>query len=174
MPPLLPTFPMTVYYGNERVFNGREFKACDVDIAPRVFIGGGPSELYTLIMIDPDAPDPSDPCLKQVVSCVTMFIICLLTLKQCVVFRIVINIRGGTSHSQGTEVVPYEASSPEVGIHRNIFVLYKQQSQLDNIETLASRFCFNIRAFATENNLGNPVRVTYFNMRQTNKRKRGE
>lgn len=68
MPPLLPTFPMTVYYGNERVFNGREFKACDVDIAPRVFIGGGPSELYTLIMIDPDAPDPSDPCLKQVVS----------------------------------------------------------------------------------------------------------
>ncbi|CAH1446437.1 unnamed protein product [Lactuca virosa] len=93
---LLPTFPMTVYYGNERVFNGREFKACDVDIAPRVFIGGGPSELYTLIMIDPDAPDPND------------------RLMQCVVFRIVSNIRGGTSHSQGTEVVPYEASSPEV------------------------------------------------------------
>ncbi|KAL4557399.1 hypothetical protein LXL04_035575 [Taraxacum kok-saghyz] len=150
----VPRVPMYIYYGIGKVISGCELNASDVKNVPRVYIGGESDELYTLIMIDPDAPNPNEPCLKQVVS------------------WIVTNIHGPTSYTQGTEVVPYEVSNPEVGIHRNIFALYQQQYHIDNVEPPASRVCFNIRDFAARNNLGDPVRVTYFNMRrQSNKRK---
>ena len=65
----------------------------------------------------------------------------------------------------GTEFLEYNAPAPEIGVHRNIFVLYKQEGTLDGIETPASRTCFNARAFASKQNLS-PVGLAYYNVRK--------
>ncbi|KAG0451518.1 hypothetical protein HPP92_026211 [Vanilla planifolia] len=53
---------MKVIYNEQEVTNGSELKPSMVAKEPRVEIGGhGRGALYTLVMIDPDAPSPSNP-----------------------------------------------------------------------------------------------------------------
>nr|WGL40955.1 MFT2 [Chrysanthemum x morifolium] len=145
--PFEPSVDMKVYHNNNMMINGRDYSASAVATAPRVSIRGSPDELYTLVLIDPDAPNPNEPSLKEVVS------------------WIVTNIPGGSLTGRGTEFLEYNAPAPDIGVHRNIFVLYKQEGTLDGIETPASRTCFNARAFASKHNLS-PVGLAYYNVRK--------
>lgn len=126
MEPFIPTIPMAVYFGADALINSCELKTFVVQNAPRVVIGGQPNELYTLVMIDPDVPNPNAPHLSQLVSWLVVFhffaiflrsnydffffqmlqcfIFCFLTRGFC--FRIVTNIPGGASCAQGKQVVP--------------------------------------------------------------------
>ncbi|XP_024969011.1 protein MOTHER of FT and TFL1 homolog 2-like [Cynara cardunculus var. scolymus] len=151
--PFVPMITMTVYYGTNKLTNGRELNVSMVKATPRVLIGGNPDELYTLVMIDPDAPNPNEPELKELVS------------------WIVTNIPGGKSCAEGTEFVSYEGPNPHIGIHRYMLILYKQRASLNDIETLESRVHFRVRAFAREHNLGNPVGIAYYNVRRLTKKK---
>lgn len=68
------------------------------------------------------------------------------------------------SKCAGKEVVPYVGPTPPIGIHRYIFVLYRQPSEQPLLVTPPPmRNNFNTRKFAVEHGLGLPVAATYFN-----------
>ncbi|GFZ20321.1 PEBP (phosphatidylethanolamine-binding protein) family protein [Actinidia rufa] len=97
------------------------------------------------IMIDPDAPGPSsDPFLREHLH------------------WMVTDIPGTTDSSFGREVVNYEMPRPSIGIHRFVFVLFKQK-QRQVVTSPPLRDQFNTRSFAEENELGLPVAAVFFN-----------
>ncbi|KAM0939703.1 putative phosphatidylethanolamine-binding protein [Dioscorea sansibarensis] len=144
-----------IYNANKHVCNGHEFYPSAVVAKPRVEVQGGDMRsFFTLIMTDPDVPGPSDPYLREHLH------------------WIVANIPGTTDASFGKEVVSYENPRPNIGIHRYVFVLFKQTKR-QTVITPESRDNFNTRRFAEENELGLPVAAVYFNaQRETAARRR--
>lgn len=72
----------------------------------------------------------------------------------------------------GREVVGYEKPIPNIGIHRFVFVLFKQKRR-QLVDKPSSRDHFNTRQFAEDNDLGLPVAAVYFNaQRETAARRR--
>ncbi|GAY60953.1 hypothetical protein CUMW_206080 [Citrus unshiu] len=59
-------------------------------------------------MVDPDAPSPSDPSLREYLH------------------WLVTDIPATTGASFGQEIVNYESPRPTMGIHRFVFVLFRQ------------------------------------------------
>ncbi|XWS61131.1 hypothetical protein CRYUN_Cryun07bG0099100 [Craigia yunnanensis] len=162
-----PSVKMTVTYNsNTQVANGHELMPAVITARPRVEIGGEDMRAaYTLIMTDPDAPNPSDPYVREHLH------------------WMVTDIRGTTDVSfefrtqsilapTGREVVSYETPKPTVGIHRYVFILFKQRGR-QTVRPPSSRDYFNTRRFSAENGLGLPVAAVYFNaQRETAARRR--
>ncbi|KAL1352085.1 hypothetical protein HN51_016074 [Arachis hypogaea] len=154
--PFNASIRMSVSYGNRQVYNGHEFFPSTVTFKPKVEIGG--TELrpfFTLVMTDPDVPGPSDPYLREHLH------------------WIVTDIPGTTDATFGKELVSYEMPKPNIGIHRYVFVLFKQKRR-QCVSTIPScRDHFNTRTFAADNDLGLPVAAVYFNaQRETAARRR--
>ncbi|XP_070665016.1 protein HEADING DATE 3A-like isoform X1 [Malus domestica] len=64
--PFTRSVSLRVTYGTKEVNNGCELKPSEVVQQPRADIGGDDLRtFYTLVMVDPDAPSPSDPNLKE-------------------------------------------------------------------------------------------------------------
>ncbi|XP_021286657.1 CEN-like protein 1 [Herrania umbratica] len=151
-----PSVKMTVTYNsNKQVANGHELMPAVVAARPRVEIGGEDMRAaYTLILTDPDAPSPSDPYLREHLH------------------WMVTDIPGTTDASFGREVVSYETPKPTVGIHRYVFILFKQRGR-QTVRPPTSRDYFNTRSFSQENGLGLPVAAVFFNaQRETAARRR--
>ncbi|KAJ0681542.1 putative phosphatidylethanolamine-binding protein [Helianthus annuus] len=150
--PFEPTVDMTVYYDNRWITSCSTLKYSDVTPnPPRVEIGNEqPNQLYTLIMIDLDAPTPDQPSHRELVT------------------WIVTNIPSGSSSASadGTEVVPYNVVNPRGGFHRQVMLLYRQSSIITQIITVQPRTNFSSSGFADTHNLGKPVGVAYFNIRR--------
>ncbi|WOL00841.1 CEN-like protein 2 [Canna indica] len=151
-----PSVKMCVTYNpNKLVLNGLELSPSAVSTKPRVEIQGGEMRtFFTLVMTDPDVPGPSNPYLREHLHWV------------------VTDIPGTTDASFGTEVISYESPLPNIGIHRYVFVLFKQKRRsVVNLPT--TRDYFNTRSFAEENELNLPVTAVYFNaQRETAARRR--
>ncbi|KAL5214294.1 hypothetical protein ABZP36_003446 [Zizania latifolia] len=147
---------MATYSPNKQVFNGHEFFPSAVFSKPRVEVQGGDMRsFFTLVMTDPDVPGPSDPYLREHLH------------------WIVTDIPGTTDASFGREVVSYESPKPNIGIHRFVFVLFKQKRRQAVTPPPSSRDYFSTRHFASENDLGLPVAAVYFNaQRETAARRR--
>ncbi|XP_065865590.1 protein FLOWERINGUS T-like [Euphorbia lathyris] len=63
--PFTASIPLTIHY-NKEINNSCEIKPSQVSIRPRVDIGGDDlRNFYTLVMVDPDAPNPSNPHLRE-------------------------------------------------------------------------------------------------------------
>ncbi|GJW32327.1 phosphatidylethanolamine-binding protein PEBP [Tanacetum coccineum] len=143
---------MSVYYENRKVTNGCELHTLTAQTTPRVVIGGKGDEKYTLIMSDSDDPNYNEQSSQENLS------------------WLVINIPGGTTCAQGTQVVSYKGPGrPGVGVHRCRFVLYKQEENIEklkNINILLCQGCLKTCDFASNHKLGDPVGVTYFNVRK--------
>ncbi|KAL2487215.1 Protein CENTRORADIALIS-like [Abeliophyllum distichum] len=146
---------MSVTYGNGQVFNGHEFYPSTVTTRPRVEVSGGDMRtFYTLVMTDPDVPGPSDPYLREHIH------------------WLVTDIPGTTDVTFGRELVSYEIPRPNIGIHRFVFVLFKQKAR-QTVSPPASRDLFSTRSFAAENDLDLPVAAVFFNaQRETAARSR--
>ncbi|WOG87710.1 hypothetical protein DCAR_0206941 [Daucus carota subsp. sativus] len=146
---------VVTYNPNKQVYNGHELYPSQVIFKPRVEVPGGDMRsFFTLIMTDPDVPGPSDPYLKEHLH------------------WIVTDIPGTTDASFGREVVSYETPKPIIGIHRFVFLLYKQKRR-QTMNAPPSRDRFNTRKFAEENELGSPVAAVFFNcQRETAARRR--
>nr|AIA10351.1 TFL1 [Vigna unguiculata]AIA10352.1 TFL1 [Vigna unguiculata]AIA10353.1 TFL1 [Vigna unguiculata] len=146
---------MTVSYNKKQVYNGHEFFPSSINIKPKVEIEGGDMRsFFTLIMTDPDVPGPSDPYLREHLH------------------WIVTDIPGTTDATFGKELVSYEIPKPNIGIHRFVFVLFKQKRR-QCVTPHSSRDHFNTRNFAAQNELGLPVAAVYFNaQRETAARRR--
>ncbi|KAK6942610.1 hypothetical protein RJ641_027987, partial [Dillenia turbinata] len=70
------------------------------------------------------------------------------------------------------EVVSYEMPRPNIGIHRFVFVLFKQKHR-QAVTPPSSRDHFDTRRFAAAKDLGLPVAAVYFNaQRETAARRR--
>uniref|UniRef100_A0A7N0V259 Uncharacterized protein n=1 Tax=Kalanchoe fedtschenkoi TaxID=63787 RepID=A0A7N0V259_KALFE len=139
-----PTTKMSVIY-TKRVYNGHELLPSAVSANPRVEIHGGDMRtFFTLVMTDPDVPGPSDPYLREHLH------------------WIVTDIPGTTDATFGRELVEYERPNPHIGIHRFVFVLFKQhqRGQVGALPSSRDRFC--TRSFAAQNGLGLPVAAVYF------------
>ncbi|XP_051138234.1 CEN-like protein 1 [Andrographis paniculata] len=152
----VPSVKLRITYNiNKQVSNGRELMPAVITAKPRVEIGGDDMRgAYTLVMTDPDVPGPSDPYLREHLH------------------WIVTDIPGTTDASFGREIASYEPPKPVIGIHRYVFVLFKQRSR-HTVTAPASRDHFETRRFAEENGLGLPVAAMYFNaQRETACRRR--
>ncbi|XP_060168834.1 CEN-like protein 2 [Lycium barbarum] len=152
-----PTVKMSVIYSsNKHVYNGHELFPSSVTSKPRVEVPEGDMRsFFTLIMTDPDVPGPSDPYLREHLHWV------------------VTDIPGTTDSSFGKEAVGYEMPMPNIGIHRFVFLLFKQKKRETVNASLSSRNRFNTRKFAEENELGFPVAAVFFNcQRETAARRR--
>lgn len=139
--------------------------------------------LNAQIMTDPDVPGPSDPYLKEhlhwynLINYVEYICVEISRFSGSVIFlqcnRIVTDIPGTTNSTFGTEVVGYEMPRPNIGIHRFVFLLFKQTSRQTEMSIPMIRDGFSTRRFAEENELGSPVAVLYFNcQRETAARRR--
>ncbi|KAF0904490.1 hypothetical protein E2562_035002 [Oryza meyeriana var. granulata] len=95
-------------------------------------------------MVDPDAPNPSNPTLREYLH------------------WMVTDIPATTDDSFGREIVTYESPSPTMGIHRIVMVLYQQLGR-GTVFAPQVRQNFNLRSFARRFNLGKPVAAIYFN-----------
>ncbi|KAL9234853.1 hypothetical protein vseg_009674 [Gypsophila vaccaria] len=143
--PFTSSVNLRVNYNGRDVNNGSEFRPSQVVTQPRVQIGGEDlRSFYTLVMIDPDAPSPSNPTIKEYLH------------------WLVIDIPGTTGATFGNEVVSYESPRPTAGIHRFIFVLFRQLGR-QTVYAPGWRQNFNTRDFAELYNLGLPVSAVYYN-----------
>ncbi|KAK2370041.1 PEBP (phosphatidylethanolamine-binding protein) family protein [Trifolium repens] len=150
------TMKMSVTYNTKQVYNGHEFFPSSVTTKPKVHIHGGDMRsFFTLVFTDPDVPGPSDPYLKEHLH------------------WIVTDIPGTTDATFGKEVMKYEMPRPTIGIHRFVFLLYKQKRRQTVMNIPTSRDLFNTKKFAQDNDLGPPVAAVFFNaQRETAARRR--
>ncbi|KAG8380342.1 hypothetical protein BUALT_Bualt06G0005600 [Buddleja alternifolia] len=138
-------FRVIYNHNNREVNNGCEFRPSQIINQPRVEIGGEDLRtFYTLIMVDPDAPSPSDPYLREYLH------------------WLVTDIPETTGANFGQEIVCYESPQPSMGIHRLVFVLFRQLGR-QTVYAPGWRQNFNTRDFAELYNLGSPVAAVYFN-----------
>ncbi|EXC19884.1 hypothetical protein L484_017861 [Morus notabilis] len=143
--PFTKSISLRVTYGNKVVNNGCELKPSQILNQPRADIGGDDlRNLYTLVMVDPDAPSPSDPNLREYLH------------------WLVTNIPATTGASFGQEIVCYESPRPTVGIHRFVCVLFRQRGR-QTVYAPGWRQNFSTRDFAEIYNLESPVAAVYFN-----------
>ncbi|KAI3724186.1 hypothetical protein L2E82_35954 [Cichorium intybus] len=136
---------LSVSYNDREVSNGCELKPSQVVNQPRVDIGGDDLRAFhTLVMVDPDAPSPSEPNLREYLH------------------WLVTDIPATTGARFGQEVVCYESPRPSMGIHRMVFVLFRQLGR-QTVYAPGWRQNFNTKDFAELYNLGSPVAAVYFN-----------
>ncbi|KAJ8504473.1 hypothetical protein OPV22_005359 [Ensete ventricosum] len=141
--PFTKSVAMTVRYNTGEVTNGREFKPSQVTNQPNVEIGGYDLRtFYTLVMVDPDAPSPSNPTLRE-------YLHWMMT-----------DIPATTGSNFGQEAMCYESPRPSSGIHRLVFVLFRQLGR-GMVYAPMWRQNFNTREFAELYNVGSPVAAVY-------------
>ena len=110
---------LSVAFFGLRVHHGAQFfKTQDVFLQGNTPVAtwGDDGNLYTLLLVDPDAPHPHADCSKpgERGPWLHWFI------KDC---------RNGTSVG-GDECVEYEGPAPPKGNHRYIFVLFRQNGEI--------------------------------------------
>ncbi|KAG4915624.1 hypothetical protein GLYMA_19G108200v4 [Glycine max] len=142
--PFTISVSFTISINNRAISNGLELRPSQVVNRPRVTVGGEDLRtFYTLVMVDADAPSPSNPVLREYLH------------------WMVTDIPATTNASFGREVVFYESPNPSAGIHRLVFILFQQLGR-DTVITPEWRHNFNSRNFAEINNLA-PVAAAYAN-----------
>lgn len=56
-----PKFPLHISWGAATVAEGATLTPSDCKDTPAVCFDGEPGKLYTIVLADPDAPNPTDP-----------------------------------------------------------------------------------------------------------------
>ncbi|KAL1193249.1 Protein FLOWERING LOCUS T [Cardamine amara subsp. amara] len=143
--PFNRSISLRVTYGQREVTNGLDLRPSQVQNKPRVEIGGEDlRNFYTLVMVDPDVPSPSNPHLREYLH------------------WLVTDIPATTGTNFGNEIVCYENPRPSSGIHRVVLILFRQLGR-QTVYAPGWRQNFNTREFAEIYNLGLPVAAVFFN-----------
>ncbi|KVI07873.1 Phosphatidylethanolamine-binding protein PEBP [Cynara cardunculus var. scolymus] len=156
---------LSVSYNDREVNNGCELRPSQVVSQPRVDIGGDDLRAFhtlvrlvpisSFVMVDPDAPSPSDPNLREYLHWLVTDIPATTGARfasNSISYKL----------SVGQEVVCYESPRPSMGIHRMVFVLFRQLGR-QTVYAPGWRQNFNTKDFAEAYNLGSPVAAVYFN-----------
>ncbi|KQJ83261.1 protein FLOWERING LOCUS T [Brachypodium distachyon] len=148
--PFVKAASLKVIYNNKELTNGSELKPSQVANQPRIEIAGRDMRsLYTLVMVDPDSPSPSNPTKREYLH------------------WLVTDIPESTNASYVNEVVSYESPRPTAGIHRCVFILFRQ-SVRQTIYAPGWRQNFNTRDFSAFYSLGPAVAAVFFNCQREN------
>ncbi|KAH7685055.1 Phosphatidylethanolamine-binding protein [Dioscorea alata] len=143
--PFVKSVNLRLVYGTKEITNGSGFRNSAVVNQPSVDIRGNDgNSLYTLVMVDADAPSPNNPYQKEYLH------------------WLVTDIPESRDVSFGNEIVCYESPKPSAGIHRIVFVLFQQKVQ-QTVHVPGWRPNFNTRDFMAFYNLGPPAAVLFFN-----------
>lgn len=133
-----------------RAIQGNELKPSQVKTLPKISFEGKSDKLYSLLMVDPDAPSRKDPKFREFCHFV------------------VVNIPG-TEVTKGDTLVEYIGSGPPLGtgLHRYVFLLYEQKAKITSSmkvskTMLKGRPSFSAKKFAKENNLGEPIAANFY------------
>ncbi|XP_024395460.1 protein MOTHER of FT and TFL1 isoform X1 [Physcomitrium patens] len=148
-----------------QVTNGCQLKPSATAQAPEIQLSdkSGDNNYYTLVMTDPDAPSPSEPSLREWLHWIVTDIPGNSGGSETNTGFSWLSEQATSTSSSGRELVPYIGPRPPIGIHRYIFVLFKQPSQSFLISPPAARNNFSTRNFAAYYGLGLPVAATYCN-----------
>ncbi|XP_053698466.1 protein D3-like [Sabethes cyaneus] len=149
--PEAPTGLVKVSYpSGQQVSLGNELTPTQVKDQPTVSWDAEPNGLYTLIMTDPDAPSRANPKMRE--------------WKHWIVTNI-----AGSDLSTGETLAEYISSAPPEGsgLHRYVFLVYKQPGQVQFDEPKQSnrnskRGKFLAAEFARKYNLGSPVAGNFY------------
>ncbi|XP_013635334.1 PREDICTED: protein FLOWERING LOCUS T-like [Brassica oleracea var. oleracea] len=148
--PFMRLISLRVNYGQRQVTNGLDLRTSQVLNKPTVEIGGDDlRNFYTLVMVDPDVPSPSNPHLREYLH------------------WLVTDIPATTGTAFGNELVHYENPCPTSGIHRVALMLFWQLGR-QTVYAPEWRQRFNTREFAENYNLGLPVAAVFFNCQREN------
>ncbi|XP_060517233.1 protein D3-like [Cylas formicarius] len=143
-----PSAKVTVIYpGEKEVDLGKELTPTDVIEEPKVSWDADPKKLYTLSMIDPDAPSRENPIYREINH------------------WLVVNIKGNDL-TTGETITPYRGSrAPKgTGLHRYIFIVFEQSGQIavNEQDLKTERRNFNLRKFAKKYGLGKAYAGNYY------------
>ncbi|CAO2828708.1 unnamed protein product [Amaranthus hypochondriacus] len=142
--PFVRSVHLRITYDSRDVINACEFRPSQILQRPRIeILGTNPTALYTLVMVDPDAPSPGNATEREYLH------------------WLVTNIPATGGIGYGQEIVPYEGPRPSMGIHRLVFVVFQQMEMLA-ISAPGWRQNFFTREFAELYNLGFPAAAMYF------------
>ncbi|XP_055551535.1 protein D3-like [Wyeomyia smithii] len=138
------------YPSGKEVSLGNELTPTQVKDKPTVSWDAEPNAFYTLIMTDPDAPSRANPKMRE--------------WKHWIVTNI-----AGSDLTTGETLADYISSAPPEGsgLHRYVFLLYKQPGQVQFDEPKQSnrnpkRGKFQAAEFARKYNLGSPVAGNFY------------
>lgn len=155
VPDVIPVAPAEIakisYPSGVTVNEGNELTPTKVKDIPTVQWNADSGSFYTLCMTDPDAPSRITPTYREWHH------------------WLVGNIQGGNIAS-GTTLSEYIGSGPppDTGLHRYVFLIYKQNEKLTFDEPRLTnrsgdnRGGFSIAKFAKKYNLGNPVAGNFY------------
>jgi len=125
-----PTVELKIFYGQHEVKLGNELTPTLVKNPPTIQYEADPNAYYTLVFTDPDAPSRAKPIRRE--------------WRHWVVGNI-----PGNNITAGKELTGYVGSAPppDTGLHRYIFILYKQpKGQINFKEDHTSCTCATGRA----------------------------
>ncbi|KAL1491656.1 hypothetical protein ABEB36_012220 [Hypothenemus hampei] len=142
-----PNGLISVVYPNNKQVLFNVLTPTDVRPHPEVSWDADPNCLYTLCMIDPDAPSRANPTFREILH------------------WLVVNLKGSDLKT-GQVLTPYRGSGPRknTGLHRYIFLVFQQKGSItvteQQLET--ERKSFNIRNFAQKYELGDPIAGNFY------------
>ncbi|XP_069691569.1 protein D2-like [Periplaneta americana] len=154
VPDVIPSAPpeaLEITYGAAKVNLGSELTPTEVKDVPEVKWDADDGAYYVLCMTDPDAPSRTEPKNRE--------------WRHWLVGNI-----PGNKVEQGETLSAYVGSGPPKGsgLHRYVFLVYKQPSKLTFDEPRVSnrsadnREKFSIKKFAEKYNLGSPVAGNFY------------
>ncbi|RLM85253.1 protein FLOWERING [Panicum miliaceum] len=145
---------MRINYGDKEITNGTGLRASAVLNAPHVEIEGhDQAKLYTLVALS--------VVVRTNTENPTAWLVTDIPEARDIRFGGV-PFKKLPANPTSNEIVPYESPRPPAGIHRIVFVLFKQQAR-QTVYAPGWRQNFNIRDFSAIYNLGAPVAALYFN-----------
>ncbi|KAH8311407.1 hypothetical protein KR044_006165, partial [Drosophila immigrans] len=129
---------------------GKELTPTQVKDQPTISWDAEAGALYTLLMVDPDAPSRTDPKLREVLHWA------------------VINIPGNKV-ADGQVLAEYVGAGPAdgSGLHRYVFLIFKQGDKITSDKfisktTREGRLNVKIRDYVSKYNFGAPVAGNFF------------
>lgn len=148
----LPTQSIEINYpSGVKVEQGNELTPTQVKDLPSFSYEAQPDQLYTLAMVDPDAPSRAEHTFREILH------------------FLVANIPG-KNVSKGDTLAEFIGSgAPKgTGLHRYVYLLFKQgggplKSDIKiGKNSREGRVKFSIRDFARTHNLGSPVAANFY------------
>ncbi|XP_066144601.1 protein D3-like [Euwallacea fornicatus] len=139
------------YPSGVKVEQGNELTPTQVKDQPAISWGAQTDAFYTVCMTDPDAPSRKEPTYREW-------------------HHWLVGNVPGSQIAKGEVLSAYVGSGPppNTGLHRYVFLVYKQPNKLSFDEPRLpnnsgdKRGCFSIRKFAEKYNLGQPVAGNFY------------
>lgn len=145
-----PADIQVTYPSNAKVQQGNVLTPTQVKDLPKFEFDAQADQLYTLAMVDPDAPSRKDPKFREILH------------------YLVANIPGNDV-SKGDTLAEFIGSGPpkDTGLHRYVFLVYRQKGKLQSDIKISNRsrlgrVNFSIRKFAKDNDLGEPIAANFY------------